>query len=72
MEGIGKAIGKGLGTAVVFLCIICVAVLWGGWELIDWLFIDDAIRTSQPITPVIELTVKDNVVDTVYVYRKPL
>jgi hypothetical protein len=68
MEGIGK----GLGIAAVFLCIISVAVLWGGWELIDWFFIDDAIRTSQPITPVIELTVKDNVVDTIYVYQKPL
>lgn len=67
MEGIGK----GLGTVIVVLCIFCVVVFWGGWELIDWLFIDDVIRTTEPITPEIELVVKDNVVDTVYVYRQP-
>jgi hypothetical protein len=51
--------------------VIVMCILWGCWELIDWLFIDDAIRTSKPIVPEIELTVKDNVIDTVYVYRKP-
>ena len=67
MEGIGK----GLGTAIVVLCVCCVLVFWGGYELVDWLFIDDAIRTTELIEPEIELVVKDNVVDTVYVYRKP-
>ena len=66
MEGIGK----GLGTIVV-LCAICVLVFWGGYELVDWLFIDDAIRTTELIEPEIELVVKDNVVDTIYVYREP-
>ena len=67
MEGIGK----GLGTTIVLLCVFCVLVFWGGYELVDWLFIDDAIRTTEIIEPEIELVVKENVVDTVYVYRKP-
>jgi hypothetical protein len=60
-----------LGEAIVFLCVMSVLIFWGGYELVDWLFIDDAIRSTTPITPEIELVVKDNVVDTVYVYRQP-
>jgi hypothetical protein len=41
------------------------------WELVDWLFIDDAIHSTVPIVPEIKLVVKDNIVDTVYVYRLP-
>jgi hypothetical protein len=67
MEGIGK----GLGTAIVFLCVLCVCIFWGGYELVDWVFIDDAIKTTEPIIPELEIIVKDNVVDTLYVYRKP-
>jgi len=62
-------LGKDLFDAIIFLCVFSVLVFWGGWELIDWLFIDDAIRTNTPIIPELELVVKNNVVDTVYVYR---
>ncbi len=64
-------IGDGMGSAIVILCIACVAVFFGGWELIDYFFIDDAIKTTQPIIPKIEIIVKDNVIDTLYVYREP-
>jgi hypothetical protein len=57
-------------TLVGFGIVIALAV-WGCWELIDWIWIDDAIRSTTPIVPEIELVVKDNVVDTVYVYRQP-
>jgi uncharacterized membrane protein len=67
----GSGIGEGLVTFIVFACIASVCVIWGGWELIDWLFIDDVIKSSTPITPEIELVVKDNVIDTIYVYRAP-
>ena len=56
----------------MFLFVRCVVVyFWGCWELFDWLFIDDAIRSTIPIVPEVELVVEDNVVDTVYVYRQP-
>ena len=63
--------GEGLVSAIVVICVLCLVVFWGGWELIDWLWIDDAIKVSKPITPELEIIVKDNVVDTLYVYRKP-
>jgi hypothetical protein len=67
----GSGIGEGLVTAVIMLCILSVAVLWGGWELIDWLLIDDTIESTTRITPEIKLVVKENVIDTIYVYREP-
>lgn len=61
----------GLVPTLVGFGIVIALALWGCWELIDWIWIDDAIRSSTPIVPKIELVVKDNVVDTVYVYRQP-
>ena len=57
-------------TLVGFGIFIGLAV-WGIFALIDWIWVDDAIRSTTPIKPEIELVVKDNVIDTVYVYRKP-
>lgn len=61
----------GIVTVLVGFGIAIALAIWGCWELIDWIWIDDAIRTTTPITPEIELVVKDNVVDTIYVYRQP-
>lgn len=61
----------GLVPTLVGFGIVIALALWGCWELIDWIWIDDAIRSSTPIVPEIELIVKDNVVDTIYVYRQP-
>lgn len=46
---------------------VVVGLIWGGYEL----FNDDSIRSSEPITPRLEIVVHDNVVDTVYVYERP-
>ncbi len=59
-----------LRPLILFGALIILAI-WGCWELIDLLWIDDAIRSTTPITPEIELVIKNNVVDTVYVYRLP-
>jgi hypothetical protein len=58
-------------TALVVEGLFIGLAVWGAWELIDWIFIDDAIRTTSPMVPEIELIIKDNKVDTLYVYRKP-
>lgn len=55
---------------LMLLGAFIVALIWGCWELIDWLWIDDAIRTTTPINPEIELIIKNNSVDTVYIYRQ--
>lgn len=64
-------IGEGLKGVIIFLSIISIIVFWAGSKLIDTLFVDNAIRTREPIKPEIELIVEDNIVDTIYVYRKP-
>ena len=66
MEGIGK----GIGFVMILLCVVSVLIFWGGYELVDWIFVDDSIRSSEPITPAIELIIRDNTADTIYVYSK--
>ncbi len=58
-------------TPLIWFAAICVLAIWGCWELVDWLWIDETIRSSVPITPELEIVVKNNIVDTVYVYREP-
>jgi len=61
----------GLFSGLVVFGLIIGGGFCMGLELIDWLWIDDAIKVTKPITPEIEIIVRDNVVDTLYVYRKP-
>lgn len=62
---------NGVFTALVVGGLFIGLVLWGAWELIDLIFIDDAIKTTSPLVPEIELIIKDNKIDTLYVYRQP-
>lgn len=61
----------GLFPTLIIIGLLIGLLIWGSWELVDWLFIDDAIKTSKPIIPELEITVKNNKIDTLYVYRKP-
>lgn len=55
----------------LFFVALCVGfIVWGSWELVDWLWVDDILKSSYPITPEIELIVKDNKIDTLYIYKK--
>jgi len=58
-------------SGLIVLPIIAILALWGCWELIDWLFIEEVIKSNTQIVPELELVVKDNVIDTVYIYREP-
>lgn len=62
--------GKMLGLFFV-MGVILGLIIFGAYLLIDWLWIDDAIKSTTIITPKIELVVKNDVIDTVYVYKKP-
>lgn len=68
---VGKGMFDGLFTGLILIGVAIVLVLWGGWEIIDWLFIDDSIKVSAPLVPEIEITIKNNIADTIYIYRKP-
>ena len=43
--------------------------LWGLFAIYDYYFIFDGIKSNKPIIPKIELIIKDNKVDTLYVYE---
>ena len=64
---VGGDMFKGLFVGIFILGALVVGLSWGAIEI----FSDDSIRSDQPITPRLELVVKDNVVDTVYVYERP-
>ena len=55
--------------AMILVPVIFILMIWGLWEVIDWLFISDVIKSTEPITPEIELIINDNNVDTLYIYR---
>lgn len=63
-------IGEGLVGAIVFLCIL-VAVVIGclSWGVAK--FTSRTIESATRIEPELKLTIKDNKVDTIYVYRRP-
>lgn len=69
MDGsIGKGLGQVFGcliTSIIVLFIGCV-----GFGMYAF-FRDDSIKSEHPIKPQIELVIKDNEIDTLYVYKKP-
>ncbi len=66
---VGGNMMDGLVQGLIIIGCLIVGCIWGCWELIDWLWIDDAIKVSKPLVPELEIIVKDNIVDTLYVYR---
>jgi len=56
---------------ILWLAFFAGLAIWGVWELIDWLFLDHVIKSTTKIIPELEIVVKNNVIDTLYVYRKP-
>ena len=62
---------SGAFIAMAILGGIIGLALWGAWELIDWLFIFDGIKSTEPIQLTLELIIENGKVDTLYVYQKP-
>lgn len=62
-------IGKGLVGAIVFLCMLVALVIgalsWGAAKLTS-----RTIESDTRIEPELKLTIKDNKVDTIYIYRR--
>lgn len=42
---------SGMVWMLLVLGALAIAALWGCWELVDYLWIDDAIRTNTPMVP---------------------
>ena len=45
-----------------------LATFWLGYLSNDH---PETIKSTKPITPELEITIKGNQIDTVYIYRKP-
>jgi hypothetical protein len=68
MDGIGNALGQMFGCLIAIIAVLAVGFIgFTGY----YFFKDDSIKSEKPIKPKIELVVKNNKVDTLYVYRKP-
>lgn len=63
-------IGKMLGIFFVLGTVLGLLV-FGAYLLFDKFFIEHSIKVDKKIRPKIELVIKNNSVDTVYVYTKP-
>lgn len=62
--------GKALGVFFV-LGIVLGLMVFGIYLLFDKFFFEHSFRVDKPIRPKIELVIKNNKVDTIYVYSKP-
>ena len=56
---------------LIWVGVFIVLAIWGLWELIDCLFIDEKIIVDKLIVPELKLVVNDNIIDTLYIYKKP-
>jgi hypothetical protein len=55
---------------LIWLGALAVALPWAIFEGVCY-FIPDTIESEHPIKPEIELVIKDNKVDTLYIYKEP-
>lgn len=60
-----------LGCGFFGLIILFILLGIGACELIDHFLIDHALRSTVPIQPELQITVTNNTIDTIYVYRAP-
>ncbi len=56
---------------LIWLGALAILVIWGCWELVDIFLIDHSIKSNHIIIPKKELIIKNNKVDTVYIYPRP-
>jgi hypothetical protein len=68
MDGLGNALGQMFGCLITIAAVSVIGCIgFTGY----YFFKDDTITSEHPIKPQIELVIKNNKVDTLYVYRKP-
>jgi len=61
--------GDGIGCGIILCCILSVLLCVAGYVVVDTIFIDHSMRSTELIIPEIELTLENNIIDTIYVYR---
>lgn len=64
-------VGEGFGTALIIMIVICGGLFYGIFRGLEHWITDGSIRSEKPIKPRIELVIRNNRVDTIYVYKNP-
>ena len=67
MEGLSDLFDFVMKALVVLFFVSFLAV---GYILIDWIFIPTKIESNHRIEPQLVYTIKNNKLDTIYIYRK--
>ena len=67
-EGIGKAILQGLLTLLLIVAV-GVTISWGIIKFVNSKKPVIEVRADTPLTPELEITIKEGIVDTVYIYK---
>lgn len=64
---------RGILTSILIIAVVVTGVIAGlfGWIGSKITYNEDYIESQVKITPEIKLTIVDNKVDTIYIYRKP-
>lgn len=56
----------------IIIGVCAIMVIWGGWMLVDYFYINDSVKQIESqtlIQPQFQLIIKDNQVDTIYIYK---
>ena len=61
-----SGLGKLIITFLIILCLVVAGLTYG----ITWLATPKSIKSEKRINPKIELVIKNNKVDTLFVYEK--
>lgn len=57
-------------TPLIYIGAFFMALIFGVFYLINYLFFyDNSIKSDKLLTPKIELIIKENKVDTIYIYK---
>ncbi len=67
--GYGAGISEAFGCLIWIIIILIVIVVIAG--IYFFFFSSGDIVSDHLITPTIQLTIKNNIVDTLYIYKKP-
>ncbi len=71
MDGLGSALGDFFQGIFVLLIVCFILAIFGvGYAVYSWFFKEETVITSKKIVPEMKLIIKDNKVDTLWIYKQ--
>ena len=55
--------------SLIYIGAFIVLLIWGLCEGIDYFFIEECLKSETLLVPEIQLVIKQNKVDTIYIYK---